>query len=220
MNQIRKKLFELSELKYKEFSTKICVSKNEVIGVRLPYLRNLAKTIDYHSYLRENHTYFEEIMLEGMVIGNINNLDESINYIKKFVPKIDNWSICDSFCSSLKITKKNKEKMFDFIINYKSSNSEFEIRFLIVMLLNYYIDNCYINKIFEIINDVNKKDYYVKMAISWLLSVCFIKEEDKTYEYLKNNNLDDFIINKTISKISDSYRVEKYKKSELKKLRK
>lgn len=219
MNNIRKELFSLADNNYKEFTSKLCFTEKQFIGVRLPDLRSLAKKIDFKGYLDEDHIYFEEIMLEAMVIGNIKDIDETIKYIKKFIPKIDNWSICDSFCASLKITKKNMDKMFDFITKYQTSRKEFERRFLIVMLLDYYITDDYIDKIFDIIENIKKDEYYVEMAIAWLLSVCYIKQDKKTFDYLKNNTLNDFTFNKTISKINDSYRVDKDKKEDIKKLR-
>lgn len=217
---IREQLFLLADNDYKKFTSKLVFTNRKIIGVRLPKLRTLARTINCKEYLNETHNYFEEIMLEGMVIGNIKNIDDAFIYMEKFIPKIDNWSICDSFCCSLKITKKNYNKMFDYIIKYKSSKKEFERRFLLVMLLNYYIDDNYIDEIFKIISEINKEEYYVKMAIAWLISICYIKQEFKTKVYLNNNNLDNFTFNKTISKICDSYRVSKEDKQELKKLRK
>ena len=44
-NQIRKKLEELSDKKYREFHTGLCPNSNEIIGVRVPVLRQLAKEI-------------------------------------------------------------------------------------------------------------------------------------------------------------------------------
>ncbi len=55
-------------------------------------------------------TYYEEVRLQGMVIGNINsNFEETLYYVKRFIPKIDNWSVCDGFCSDLKSMKNIKK---------------------------------------------------------------------------------------------------------------
>jgi 3-methyladenine DNA glycosylase AlkD len=45
------------------------------------------------------------------------------------------------------------------------------------------------------------------MAKAWLLSVCFIKYKEKTFDFLKITKIDNFTVNKTISKIKDSLRV-------------
>lgn len=212
---IKEILIQNQDLKYRDFQKKLLETKYEYIGVRIPKLRALSSS--YISYIDDiNMDTFEEVLLKGLMIGNLKEIDKTISYIEKYVPYIDSWAICDTFVSSLKITLKNKEKMFNFIIKYKDSKKEYELRFLLVMLLNYYIEDKYIDKIFEVIEYIKIDDYYVKMAVAWLLSICYIKEKEATINYLKNSHLDDFTLRKTISKINDSYRVTKEEKEQLK----
>ena len=212
---IKEILIQNQDLKYRDFQKKLLETKYEYIGVRIPKLRSLANS--YISYIDDiNMDTFEEVLLKGLMIGNLKEIDKTISYIEKYVPYIDSWAICDTFVSSLKITLKNKEKMFNFIIKYKDSKKEYELRFLLVMLLNYYIEDKYIDKIFEVIEYIKIDGYYVKMAVAWLLSICYIKEKEATINYLKNSHLDDFTLRKTISKINDSYRVSKEEKEQLK----
>lgn len=216
-NELKEIIYKNQDIKYRDFQKKLLETKYEYIGVRIPILRNLS--IKYISYIDEIEMItFEEVVLKGLMIGKIKDIDKSIIYIKEFIPYIDSWAICDTFVSSLKITLKNKGKMFNFIIEYKDSKKEYEIRFLLVMLLNYYIEDKYMDKIFEIVEYIDKNKYYVKMAVAWLLSICYIKKSDITINYLKNNTLDDFTLRKTISKINDSYRVDKQEKEYLKKI--
>ena len=110
---IREQLFELAEDEYKQFSSSLLPGIDNLLGVRLPALRKIAKQIakkDWRSYLENaDEIYFEEIMLQGMVLGYINDdIEDVLGYIVDFVPKINNWSVCDSFCVGLKITNKNK----------------------------------------------------------------------------------------------------------------
>ena len=127
--------------------------------------------------------------------------------IDRFVLKIDNWAVCDSFCAALKSAKKNKSEFFDYIQKYLYSKSEFEIRFAVVMLLDYFIDDEYIETIFKICEQVRHEGYYVKMAVAWLLSVCVVKFPEKTVDYLKQDTLDIFTHNKAIQKARESFRV-------------
>ena len=78
-----------------------------------------------------------------------------------------------------------------------------------VFLLDYYVEDGYIDDIFIICDKYNTGDYYVQMAVAWLISVCFIKYKDKTINYIRNNELDDFTHNKSIQKIKESLRVSK-----------
>lgn len=213
---IKRLLLNLADLKYKKFVSSLIpnVDKNTIIGVRLPILRKIAKKIaknDWRYYLDNvSDDSFEEIMLYGMVIGYIDLKPDCIlDLIKDFIPKINNWSTCDSFCSGLKFTLNYKENVWLFIQSYLKSDKEYFIRFGIVMLLYYYIDENYINEILYLIDDNyhNIDYYYVKMAIAWLISVCYIKFPGITKIYLSNSKLDNFTYNKSIQKISESLKV-------------
>ena len=211
---IREQLFELAEDEYKKFSSSLLPGIDNLIGVRLPALRKIAKQIakkDWRSYLENaDEIYFEEIMLQGMVLGYVNDdIEDILGYIVDFVPKINNWSVCDSFCVGLKMTNKNKERIWFFLQPYLLSDKEFEVRFGIVMLINFYIDNDYIRLVLKQLDSIRHDGYYVKMAVAWAISMCYIKFEEPTLDYLKNNNLDDFTYNKSLQKICESLKVDK-----------
>lgn len=223
--QIKQDLINSIDYKYKKFHTKLCPGTNNILGVRTPVIKNYAKDLlkEYsfeEVYQQIDDEYYEEIMLKGILIGmQKGNIKEIKNYIKDFIPKIDNWAVCDTFCAGLKITKKHLLEMRDFILTYQSSNKEFELRFMLVMILDYYITEEYLQENFKIFDKVKSKDYYVEMALAWAISISFIKFYDETKNYLKTSNLSDFVYNKSISKACDSYRISDSKKQELKKLR-
>ena len=205
----------------------ICPGVDQIIGVRIPKLRNYAKELlkkykcqDLLNILEDE--YYEEIMLKGMLIGlnQKENIEETIKRIKKFIPEINNWAICDTFCAGLKTTKKNKEKIWEIIKEYLESKQEFEIRFAVVMILDYYIEEKYLKEIYKICDKIKHEGYYVKMAVAWCLSICLIKYYDQTIEYLNNCHLDDFTYQKSIQKAIESYRITKEQKEELKKMKK
>lgn len=210
--EIRKRIFELADLKYKEFHSGLCPNTNNIVGVRVPVLRNYAKEVakgDFRRYLSNaRNDYYEEIMLQGMVIGLAKmKVEERLNYIREFVPKINNWAICDVFCAGLKFTNTNKETMWEFLQEYKNSKEEFELRFFIVMLLDFYITDEYIKIVLKLIDSIKHEGYYVKMAIAWALSVAYVKYPEITMEFFQNNTLDNFTFNKALQKIIESYRV-------------
>lgn len=202
---------------YRKFSSKLLPGTVNMIGIRLPMLRKIAIQIakgnyhEYFQYVTTNH--FEEVMLEGFVIGY---LKEEISYIgariQMFVPKIQNWSVCDSFCSSLKITKSNKEWMYSLIRNYSYSKKEFELRFFIVMLLNYYIEEERILEILQLCERIPCTDYYVSMAVAWNISICYVKFEKITLNFLMNCKLDAVTYARTLQKICESRQVSQEKK--------
>ena len=111
--------------------------------------------------------------------------------------------------SNLKFLKKEKDIYYNFIKECVSSNDNWRIRFGLVTLLGYYLEENYIDEIFYLCTNITNREYYVKMAQAWLISIMFIKFREKTLDYLKENTLDNWIQNKTIQKIRESIRVSK-----------
>lgn len=219
--EIRQKLYEMQDLKYKEFHSSLCPNVDNIIGVQVPKLRKIAKELaktNSKEYLElEDITLYEEKVIQGLLIGISKiSIEETKKYLERFIPKIDSWAVCDVVCSSLKIAGKNQKEMWDFLEKYINSNEEFETRFAIVMYLDYYLNDKYIDKVIKNISKIKSDKYYVKMAIAWLLSTSYVKQKEKTLEYLKNNKLDNFTHNKAIQKIIESYRVTKEEKKFLK----
>ncbi len=141
-------------------------------------------------------------------------------YLKKFIPKIYNWAVCDITCSELKITKKYQEEMWLFLEKYIKSKKEFESRFALVMYLNYYLDDMYIDKVLENLNKVKCDKYYTKMSIAWLISIIYIKQKKKAIKYLKEANIDKWTYNKALQKIIESNRISKEEKDNIRKMKK
>lgn len=224
-NQIRKKLEELSDEEYRKFHTGLCPKSSEILGVRVPILRNFAKEIVKEGKIEEYlenalDNSYEEILLQGMVLGLWKtNIEKFSKYLEKFIPKINSWAVCDVSVAGFKITKKNMEYMWSFVQKYLKSNKEFELRFAIVMLLDFYITDEYIDKVLQILNNIKNDEYYVKMAIAWTLQVAFVKFPNETMKLLKNNKIDDWTYNKALQKIIESYRVDENTKNEIKKMK-
>lgn len=177
MNKIKEELIALEDRKYKEFNQKLTPdTKRPMLGIRIPILRKKAKEL-----LKENNwkkllkniedEYFEEVILQGLILGYAKcDIEEKMPYIKKFVSKIDSWGICDTFVPTLKIKEKDMDKVFEFITPYFSSDKEFEIRFAVIMLLDYYINDRYIEKVINILDSIKHDGYYVKMGVAWCIA--------------------------------------------------
>ena len=224
--KIKEKLLELADPKYKEFHSGLCPGTDNIIGVRVPVLRNYAKELAKEYQINEllkqiDNQYYEEIMLQGMLIGLAKQDFKTIQkQIEEFVPKIDNWAVCDVFCAGLKVTKKKKEEMWHFIQKYLLSDQEFEIRIGVVMILDYYIEEDYLEKDFKIFDAITSQAYYVQMAVAWAISIALIKFYDKTIKYLENAKLDNFTYNKALQKAIESYRITDDRKEKLRQMKK
>lgn len=227
-NKIKQELLKLKDEKYKKFQDSLCPGVDNIIGIRVPILRKYAiellKEYDIDELLPQiDDAYYEEVMLQGMIIGLTKEKDiyKILDYIEAFVPKIDNWAVCDIFCSGLKIVKNNKAFVWEFIQPYLTSDKEFFVRFGLVIILSYYVEEGYLEEIFRICNEVILEGYYVKMAVSWLLSLCFIRyfEETKAYMLSDDCALNNFTYNKAIQKTIESIRITAQQKDILRNMK-
>ena len=216
---IRNELEQLRDEKYREFSLSLLpnVDKSKMIGVCLPQLRAVAARIKKESPkgvmpdLPQGDT-LEEKLVRGFVIASADlPFEEHLKAVADFVPEIDNWSVCDSFVSSLKLFKKDRERVWA----YFDSDKPYDIRFAVVAALNYFSDDEYAARAFEKFDAITNDDYYVKMAVAWAVSVFFVHAPEKTWQYLEDNCLDDFTFNKSLQKITESYRVTPQDKAKI-----
>ena len=207
-----KYLNSLKDKKYKEFNSKIITTNYTILGIRIPILRNVAKEISKTEFLElfniTNYENYEITLIIGILISYIKDFKIMEEHLLNYTSHIDNWAICDTLVSSLKIIKTHKEEGFNLVQKLINQNKEYSIRLALAILLNYYIEGD-LSIIFDIIKSIKYSTYYIDMAISWLLQVCFVYDKNKTYEFLKNGDVNDFILHKTISKINDSYKVSK-----------
>ena len=218
-------LKSIQDIKYKEFHSSLVLnSKYEMIGIRVPIMRDIAKKIakgNIEEFLEcTQDRYYEEVMIQGFVISHIKDEKQFYSYFKEYINKIDNWALCDSFCSSIKIVRKYEEKYFKEAIKMALNKEEFVSRVGIVMILNHFISQNNLDAIFDTLNKIQSDKFYINMAEAWLVCEMYIKFPKETTKFIKKNNLNKFTQNKAISKIHDSYRVSKEEKELLNNYRK
>lgn len=227
MLKIRQELNDLVDPEYGTFNQKLCPDTNKkILGVRIPLLRKLAQKIvkegEWREFLKQaDDTCFEEVILKGMVIGYAKmNINEKLEYIKWFVPKIDSWAISDTFCPTLKIKEQDLDKVWKFTLPYTKSDREFDVRFAVIMMLDYYITEEYVDRVIEELDQISHDGYYAKMAVAWCIAEIGIKFNEKAMAYLKGeNHLDKFTFNKALQKLRESYRIDSEQKEILKQMK-
>jgi len=223
-NTILAELRELSDETYKAFISKLVPGITHIIGVRSPklgkYARELAKG-DFRALLRNIQSkYYEERLIEALVIGKAKmEFLERLSYAEAFIPKIDNWAVCDTFCSALQVPEAEKPLFWEFIQRYLMSTAEYDIRFGVVSIICNFMSSEYIDASFRAFDQIKHDGYYVKMAIAWAVSIFFIKFPDATMAYLKDNHLDKATYNKALQKIVESFRVDEETKAVIRSMR-
>lgn len=223
MKTLKDRLFELQDLEYKKFQKRLIpnIENDDIIGVRIPILRKLAKKVsnDEASEFLKNlpHKYYDENNLHAFLIENIKNCDECIKEIEKFLPYIDNWATCDLL--SPKILKKHPDELYEKIKIWIKSEHTYTVRFAIVMLISNYLDENFKQEMLHLVKDIKTQQYYINMAIAWYFSFALIKQYDFAISIIKEKSLDKFVHNKSIQKAVESYRIDDETKQYLKTLK-
>lgn len=220
--ELKKELTGLAEPEYKQFNSKLIpnINPDTILGVRLPVLRKIAARLakgEWREYLEEAaDDSFEEIMLQGMVIGRAKmDFPELLARVERFLPKIDNWAVCDSFCGGLKQVEKHREEMWPFLVQCLADDRAYVIRFGAVMLMDYDMEEDRVEEALRLLDAVCHEDYYVKMAVAWVLSIYYVHFPEHVMPYLQKNHLDDFTYNKALQKITESRRISPEEKERI-----
>lgn len=223
MNQeeIRLWIQEQAEPAFQAFSAALVPGADNMAGVRLPVLkakaRELAKQPDWRDFAEASEDmWFEETMLRGMLIGCASmELEERLKRVAAFVPQIRNWSVCDSFCAAQKWTARHRVAVWAFLQPYIQSKQEFPARFAVVMLLDHFLVDDYIDRVLTAMDGIKPAGYYTQMAVAWAVSIAYVKYPAKTERYLQSCRLDDFTYNKALQKAIESRRVREEDKQRL-----
>ena len=221
---IQERLFALSENEYQKFTSKLIPSleADTIIGVRIPKIRELAKelkgTKEAEAFLSNlPHSFFEENCLHAYLTEQVRDFEKCLELTEKFLPYIDNWSVCDTF--SPKIFKKNLDKLYERILVWLKSDKTYTVRFAVDMLMRYYLDDTFSAEHLTRLSQIKTDEYYIKMAIAWYFATALAKKYNEVLPYIAEKRLDDWTHNKAIQKAIESRRIDDETKDYLKSLK-
>ena len=224
INKIINELKEIGTTHTKEFARSLIPNCNNMIGVKIPALRAIAKRISKEDpilFLEQNDfSYYELEMLQAMVIGYMKtDIKIKLTFARRFIPLIHDWSVNDAFCQTFKDAAIYQEDVWNLLGEYYNSKNEFELRVIVIMMMCYFINDEYVDKVIDFITNTYLDKYYYKMGVAWCMQVIMMKYPEKGLSIVKNNVLDKWTHNKSISKMNDSFRISDDLKLELKKYR-
>jgi 3-methyladenine DNA glycosylase AlkD len=222
--EIREKLFALQDKKYGEFQAKLIptVDSENIIGVRTPELKDLAKqllkTYDCSEFLNDlPHKYFDENQLHAFILSGLKDYEACMKGVDAFLPYVDNWATCDQM--SPKIFKKHREELLKQIKIWIGSDKTYTIRFGIGMLMEHFLDEDFNKAYPKMVAALRSEEYYVNMMIAWYFATALAKQYDAVIPYIEKNKLDTRTHNKAIQKSVESYRITPEQKEYLKSLK-
>ena len=222
--EIRAELLAGADDTFRAFNAKLIpgVTGNEVIGVKTPALRVLAKRYAKHpaigSFLNDlPHRYFEEKQIHAFLIAEIKDFDECLAAVEAFLPYIDNWATCDQL--SPKVFPQHSKDLLPHIDRWIASGQTYSVRFGVLCLMRYFLDADFSPEYPDRVAAIRSEEYYVNMMRAWYFATALAKQYDAILPYLQNNQLDPWTHNKTIQKACESYRVTPEQKNVLRGLR-
>ena len=224
MTEIQKFLFDNKDEKYRTFSSKLIpnVDGKSFIGVRAPVLRAKAKQMykdgTYGKFISSlPHKYIEENTLHGYILCEIKDYNEAILETEKFLPYIDNWSVCDTL--KPKVFKKHTDELLEKVKVWIKSDKTYTIRFAIGMLMSFYLDEKFDKSFLSLVADADSEEYYVSMMVAWYFATALAKQYDEAVKYIEKKRLSKDTHNRAIQKAVESYRVTDERKAFLKTLK-
>lgn len=199
--------------------------EQRIVNTKLPCLAIPSIEIDRISkqIFKGNYKSFLDLWIWNnhsatLIFGKILNKIKDFNLLKSYLipysKKADNWSTID--CLKFHFTKENSNQFINLSKELIESPCTFSRRLSLIILLKLLSFEDCTALCFEFFNKLKtESEYYVNMAAAWLLAECMTKYKNKTIDFYQNNQTNDFIINKSISKCRDSYRISKEDKDYL-----
>ncbi|MCR5591604.1 MAG: DNA alkylation repair protein [Lachnospiraceae bacterium] len=221
IEEIRKQLWEMQDLKYRELQVKIIpsVEAETIIGVRTPELKKLAAKIEEDGELMNSlpHKYFEENQLHSFVISRMKDYDRCIAEVNRFLPYVDNWATCDQM--SPKVFAKHRKELLESIKEWIGQSMTYTVRFAIGMLMSHFLDGDFKPEYLKMVAEVRSRDYYVRMMVAWYFATALAKQYEAAVPFIEKRRLDRWTHNKAIQKSVESYRITPEQKAYLKELK-
>ncbi len=208
---------------YREFNSKLIPGVENVLGIRIPVLRNIVKEMSEEErevFLNSlPHNYHEENIMHMIIITEEKDFDNAKEMLLNFLPYVDNWQVSDvGIPKSFKDTK-DREGLLNFVKILISKEGTYFKRYGIFILMKLFLDDFYNKEVLDMVANIKSEEYYVNMMRAWFFQEAMVKRYDDSIKYLEEKKLDRFTHLKTISKCVDSRKIDEKTKLYLKSLR-
>lgn len=223
MNNIAEVLFGMRDEDYKAFTASLLptVDKDNIVGVRTPQLRALAKEMIVSGSAKEfvsllPHRFFDENQLHAFILNEEKNFEKCVKEVDRFLPFIDNWATCDQL--SPKIFYRKKAELPPYIEKWLGGGT-YSIRFAVGAYMRYFLGDDLSAEYFERVVGITSDEYYVNMMRAWYFATALAKNYDFAIGVFERRSLDVFTHNAAIKKACESFRVGEKEKAYLKTLK-
>lgn len=215
---IEEQLFALQDTCYRDFHRGLVpgMPDDYIIGVRMPLLRQLAKTIDARQLLATlPHRYYEENQLHAILLSSMKDYAECLTQVERFLPFINNWATCDGLRP--RCFARHCDELLPHIKHWLKEKHEYTVRFAIGMLEAYYLDDAFHKEQLKWVAAINREKYYIRMMQAWYFATALAKQWEATLPLIPT--LPDWVRRKAIQKACESFRVSEEHKAILKNIK-
>ena len=224
LTRLQQQLFVLQDEEYRDFHSKLMpnISKEDVIGIRVPVLRKFAKEFaksdEKEKFLKElPHRYYEENNLHMMLLVEMKDYDGCMQEMERFLPYINNWATCDF--PAPKCFEKHKKDVLEHIKIWIKSSQTYTVRYAIGMLMRLFLEDDFSAEYPQMVAEVSSEEYYINMMIAWYFATALAKQWDAVIPYIEQRKLSPWVHRKTIQKAVESDRITPGQKEYLKSFR-
>ena len=224
LTRLQQQLFVLQDEEYRDFHSKLMpnISKEDVIGIRVPVLRKFAKEFaksdEKEKFLKElPHRYYEENNLHMMLLVEMKDYDGCMQEMERFLPYINNWATCDF--PAPKCFEKHKKDVLEHIKIWIKSSQTYTVRYAIGMLMRLFLEDDFSAEYPQMVAEVSSEEYYINMMIAWYFATALAKQWDAVIPYIEQRKLSPWVHRKTIQEAVESDRITSGQKEYLKSFR-
>ena len=219
------------------------LSDVKILGVHIPELKKLAKELSrredaiaiinsFEAEFSKGTLYFEEKLVWGLMINAVKTSERrKFEFLRAFIPAMDNWAVCDTICCNIKWIK-DKNALWSYLQPYFISEKEFDVRFAVVMSMIFFLDQESFPQVSQKLDMLDfaqisseymspkearhsrnargvakgERPYYVRMAVAWLLATALAKIPQQTRDYVNACNLPEDVIRLYKRKARESFK--------------
>lgn len=217
-------IFAARDEEYADFTAKLIpnVPRENIIGVRTPQLRSIAKRFGKNAGIDEflsalPHECHEQNLVHAYIAESIGDFDSAVKTIEAFLPYVTNWAVCDSMTP--RVFAKHTGELLPLIKKWLQSEHSYTVRFGLRMLMCFYLEKEFASEINALAASVCSEEYYVNMMQAWYFATALAKQYDSTVPFVEEHRLSPWVHNKTIQKAVESFRITAEQKAHLKTLR-
>ena len=211
---------------YAAFNRRIVNTKKQLLGVRTPDLRRLAKRVAKGMTVADvaamgdavDAAIFEEVLLFGLVLNaaKLSSADH-IALTKQYLEKVDSWAEVDIFAE--KNVRFASDEYWQFALEMLHDKREFFIRYGIVMCMANFLTDEKIAQVFAEPRTLTSDAYYVRMAAAWLYATAAVRYYEITMHELQNTIIDPWTRHKAYQKMLESRQMNEVQKATIRSAR-